>query len=285
MFYPETVPLSLIFQITIFFFKMISKNKVKLIKSLAQKKYRAKNNLFLVEGNKLVTDILKSNLEIKTLIATEEYLSSIKKFTDGIEEVIQTTKSEINKASLLKNPQECIALCKIPNPENLSKSIGHELCLCLEGIQDPGNLGTIMRIADWFGIYTIFASHDTADLYNPKVVQATMGAITRVKIIYCELIEIATKAQKEEVPVYGTFMDGENIYNKNLNQNGLVVMGNEGKGISKTLEKFIDEKILIPGYSEEKQNLPDSLNVSMATAIVCSEFRRDILGTKSRTQT
>ncbi len=259
---------------------MISKNKLKLINSLAQKRYRVKNKLFLAEGNNLVKDILKSEFEVKVLIGTEIFLESVEGYSSGIAEVIVAQQTEINKASLLSTPQQSIALCTIPDRDSAPPTVINGLNLCLDGIQDPGNLGTIVRIADWFGIKTIYASKNTADIYNPKAVQATMGAITRVNIFYLELIDLFKGAIEQGIPVYGSFMSGQNIYNSRLKSNGLIVMGNEGNGISSSLTPYMKHKIHIPGLFNDEGNPPDSLNVSMATAIICSEFRREQLKSK-----
>ncbi len=254
---------------------MISKNKIKQIKSLSQKKSRSKNKLFLVEGNKLVTEVIHSEIEIEYLIGTTDFLSSLKTEELELNELIEASQVEINKASLLQNPQQSIAVCRIPNQDFTINNLTGRLTLCLDTIQDPGNLGTIIRIADWFGIQTIIASPETADLFNPKVIQATMGAFCRVQVVYTNLINFFIEAKILELPVFGAFMEGENVYDMELSQEGIIVMGNEGNGISKELEPFINHKLHIPGYKTS-----ESLNVSVATAIICSEFRRQVLSGK-----
>ncbi len=254
---------------------MISKNKIKQIKSLSQKKYRAKNNLFLAEGNKLVTEVAKSGIEIEFLAATEEFMASLGSFKVQGNEIVIVTHKEIKKVSLLKNPQQALALCHIPQQEFSIDKIQHSLALYLDNVQDPGNLGTIIRIADWFGIETVCASSGTADIYNPKAVQATMGAFCRVQVNYIEPEVFFTEVKQMGIPVFGAYLDGENIYNQDLPRSGIIIMGSEGHGISKKIEPFITQKLHIPGYQTS-----ESLNVSIATAIICSEFRRKGLAGK-----
>ncbi len=252
---------------------MISKNKIKLIKSLAQKKYRIKENLFLVEGNKMVNELLASDFDIKTIICTKQFSDSNKNIlSEGIETII-TSQQEIQKVSLLKTPQQALAVCSIPVPK-YTNIIPQQLTLLLDGVQDPGNLGTIIRIADWYGISTIYASPATADIFNPKVIQASMGAFLRVNLCYIKPEEILLEAKNNNIPIYGTFLEGENIYEQTLTKEGIIIMGNEGKGISHNLEKFISQKILIPSFPTGQKKNSESLNVSIATAIVCSEFKR-----------
>jgi TrmH family RNA methyltransferase len=188
-------------------------------------------------------------------------------------EVIETTRESIQKASLLQNPQEALALVRQPKNERPEFDPKNDLTLVLDFIQDPGNLGTILRIADWFGISTVICSENTADTFNPKVVQASMGAIFRIKTWYTPLESFLNEATKDQIPVFGTFLEGDNIYTQPLSKNGLIVMGNEGNGISAEVSKFITQKLLIPTFSLQ-DNKPESLNVAIATAICCSEFRR-----------
>ena len=249
---------------------MISKNKIKQIKSLSQKKYRSKNKLFLVEGNKMVTEVIQSNIEIVFLAATKEFISELNLESVEINEIQTVSQEELNKASLLQNPQQALAVCKIPEQFFSVEKLKGSLTIGLDTIQDPGNLGTIIRIADWYGIDTIVASHETVDVFNPKVIQATMGAFCRVRVIYADLKELLTTPEINDVQVYGTFMEGKNIYTQNLPSKGLVIMGNEGQGISKELMPYVQNKLHIPGYQTS-----ESLNVAVATAIICSEFKRE----------
>lgn len=246
---------------------MLSKNKIKYINSLSMKKNRKDERVFVAEGNKLVTDLI-SSLSCKTLIATSEWLECNKGLI--AEETVCATHEEIKKISQQKTPQDVIAIFYQPQHEK-PKNIGQDnICLVLDDIQDPGNLGTIVRIADWFGIEDIVCSPNSADIYNSKVVQATMGAIARVRVHYTD-IEAFLSDKKENI--YGTLLDGDNIYEKELSRNGFIVMGNEGNGISKEVRKLINSKLYIPNYPQGRET-SESLNVAIATAIVCAEFRR-----------
>ncbi|QGY43101.1 RNA methyltransferase [Maribellus comscasis] len=255
---------------------MISKNKIKLIHSLSQKKYRKKENLFLVEGDKNVLDVLQSKINIIHLFATQSFITSNKINSNHAQEITEADTAEIKKASLQKNPQNCIALCKIPPQNNLPQKLENNLSLFLDGIQDPGNLGTILRISDWFGIEYIFCSPDTADIFNPKVVQSSMGSICRTKVIYSTFEKIFNLAKSSNVKITGTFLEGENIYAETLPERTLLIMGNEGNGIRKENEYGVDKKIMIPHFAINN-NKAESLNVAVATGIICSEFRRQQL--------
>lgn len=250
---------------------MLSKNKIKFIRSLELKKFRKENGMFLAEGNKLVSD-LAPHFRCSILVGTDEWLSSNKNI--HADEIICAGKEELSRASLLKSPQDVLAVFEIPHYPLSVDCPREELCIALDDIQDPGNLGTIIRIADWFGIHNIYCSHGTADAFSPKTVQATMGALARVRLHYCDIKELIYKLN--DVPVFGTFLDGENIYGNSLSSNGLIVMGNEGNGISKEVSALINRRILIPNYPQGNETT-DSLNVAVATAIVCSEFRRRLL--------
>lgn len=247
---------------------MLSKNKIKFIRSLEMKKNRKENGVFLAEGNKLVSE-LSAHFKCKLLVATSQWLDSNRNI--NADETIAVEKEELSRASLLKTPQDVLAVFEMPRYEASDDDPKKELCLALDDIQDPGNLGTIIRIADWFGIKNIYCSHGTADAFSPKTVQATMGALARVKIHYCDIKELISGL--DNVPVFGTFLDGNNIYESELSAYGLIVMGNEGNGISKEVSALINRRILIPNYPQGNETT-DSLNVAIATAIVCSEFRR-----------
>ena len=236
---------------------MISKNQIKFVRQLEQKKYRKKEGLFVAEGPKVVGDLLRAGFKAHTIFATSEWESQGQTFQEVSDE-------ELRRVSFLQHPQRVLALFSIPTESVPSVS---SLSLALDDVQDPGNLGTIIRIADWFGIDTIYCSENTADAWSPKVVQATMGSIARVNIIYTDLQELISKAQ---VPVYGTLLDGQDIYTQELSKEGIIVMGNEGNGISAPIRKLINRRLLIPQFHEG----PESLNVAIATAITCSEFRR-----------
>ena len=248
---------------------MISKNKIKYIRSLELKKNRNKEGKFVAEGFKVVDDLLALQ-PADLIVATQEWLHG--KHLAAQTEVIEVTEEELKKVSFLQHPQQVLAVFRQATSGDYSINTS-ELSLALDGVQDPGNLGTIIRIADWFGITHIYCSQDTADVYNPKVVQATMGSIARVKVEYGDLLGLV-ESLPDDVPVYGTLLDGDNIYQQTLENRGLIVMGNEGKGISPALAKKVNHKLLIPNFPEGRATA-DSLNVAIATAITCSEFRRN----------
>lgn len=251
---------------------MIGKNKIKLIKSLSFKKYRKKYGLFLVEGDKNVREVLISDYQVNELYATENFLESDEKIIRHALKINKVKTSEIKKASLLVQPQHALAICSIPVSEDTTPYL-KELSLFLDGIQDPGNLGTIIRICDWFGIEELICSPGTADIYNPKVIQASMGSFCRVKISYMPFDEIAGLAKELQIPIVGTYTHGLNIYKKILPDKALVVLGNEGSGISKEVSRSIEYKIKIPSFSKKEESA-ESLNVAIAAGIVCSEFKR-----------
>ena len=255
---------------------MISKSTIKLIKSLAIKKYRIKEKLFLVEGDKNVLEVLRSKYIVKQLFATDTFLSGNRGSVINAELIIELTTEEIKKASLQQNPQNCLAICKLPSTPRLPNKLERNLSLYLDGIQDPGNLGTIIRICDWFGIDHLFCSPETSDLYNPKVLQASMGSFCRVKVWYTAFEPVAGLAKNSNIPVYGTFLKGRNIYTENLTGKAMLVVGNEGNGISATIEKSIKNKITIPNLALSNIGA-ESLNVSVATGIICAEFKRQSL--------
>ncbi|MDR2627612.1 MAG: RNA methyltransferase [Dysgonamonadaceae bacterium] len=250
---------------------MLSKNKIKLIKSLGQKKYRAETHLFLAEGNKLVSDLLPY-FECVLLAATDCWLAG--KSHIAAREIVEVSQAEIDKASLLKNPQHVVGVFRQADYLPDADLLKDRLSIVLDDIQDPGNLGTIVRVADWFGIEHIICSPNSADIYNPKAIQSTMGAIARVQVHYTPPADfVRTLAAGKNFPVYGTFLDGESIYSQKLASRGLIVMGNEGKGIGRDLREVVSHKIYIPNYPEERKT-SESLNVALATAIACAEFRR-----------
>ena len=247
---------------------MISKATIKKIHALDMRKFRRNERLFVAEGPKLV-DELCATMKPVYIAALPEWISENAKIVSGTEYDI-VTPDELQRASLQKNPQQVIALFPIPEHRFCTEQLKNELVLMLDGVQDPGNLGTIARIADWFGIRNILCSAETADIYNPKAVQATMGALARVKFHYTDLLQLLSQY---DGPVYGTFLDGENIYGQELSENGIIVMGNEGKGISQGVGKMINRRLYIPNYPIGTQTT-ESLNVAIATSIVCAEFRR-----------
>ncbi|MDR2914325.1 MAG: RNA methyltransferase [Tannerella sp.] len=247
---------------------MLSKAKIKEIRALEMKKIRDEQNLFVAEGNKLVADMLHA-FECEWLIAHTSWMA-----TQGdipAKELILAEENDIRKVSFLKTPQDVLAVFKKPQYLLEEANPVSQLIIALDSIQDPGNLGTIIRLAGWFGIKHIVCSPDTADAFSPKTVQATMGALAHVNIHYTNLDEYIEKNKTS--PVYGTFLDGENIYKKKLSRNGIIIMGNEGKGIRPEIETLISERLYIPPYPPG-QTTTESLNVATATAIICAEFRR-----------
>lgn len=254
---------------------MISKSTIKLINSLALKKYRTKEKLFLVEGDKLVEEVIYSDLTIHELVITPEFPTAITEDFKNVNKVNRVSRRELKQASLLRSPQNSLAICCIPPPASFPSALNNKLSVYLDGIQDPGNMGTIIRICDWYGIEYIFSSPDSVDLFNPKVIQASMGSFNRIKYYECSFDEVKNLAHKSGSPVYGTFMDGQNIYTQKLPESALLVMGNEGNGIRAKIENRIDKRISIPNFSSNTAKA-ESLNVSVATAIICSEFRRSV---------
>lgn len=249
---------------------MLSKNKIKYIHSLELKKNRTREQRFVAEGHKVVGDLLQLR-SADILIATPQWLHG--KDIAPQTEVIEVSEDELRKVSFLQHPQQVMGVFPMPaERQPAPHPTETELTLALDGVQDPGNLGTIIRIADWFGIDRIYCSPDTADAYNPKVVQATMGSIARVDVVYTDL-GVLLDTLPTGFPVYGTFLDGTDIYRETLTAGGIIVMGNEGKGISPTLASRINRRLLIPNYPPERPTA-DSLNVAMATALTCAEFRR-----------
>ena len=242
----------------------LSANKIKYIRSLHQKKYRDEHNLFIAEGEKIVEEALRSGYNVKEVFYEKEI-----------------GKEAMSRISNLSSPSPVLAVIEKPNftPDSILQNLDSQgrkpLYLALDGVKDPGNLGTIIRVADWFGVDAIFASPGSVEVYNPKVVQATMGAIFRKHVIYTDLAQVCEKFLAAGLPVYGTFLAGKNLY-ENLPQEhkcGLVVMGSESFGISAQLESLISNKLLIPPYPADAQT-SESLNVAIATAIICAEFRR-----------
>jgi RNA methyltransferase, TrmH family len=242
---------------------MISKNQIKLIKSLQQKKYRKLYQLFFAEGVKVIQELLNSNYELVEIFTTQELFPNVEK-----SKINFISDSELKSISALVTPNECLAVFIIP--EKVEVDYSNTLQIALDDIRDPGNMGTIIRLADWFGIPNIICSDETVDVYNPKVIQATMGSIARVDVTYCDL---KSHLLNIKVPVYGTLLEGENIYAEKLIQPSIIVLGNESNGISPEIQRLITHKITIPRFGSLQQT--ESLNVATATAIVLSEFCRN----------
>lgn len=241
---------------------MVSKNQIKLITSLQQKKYRNIEKLFIAEGTKVIQELLQSNFELEHLYTTKEDFNEITSANRTI-----VSESDLKKISALSSINTCLGLFRVPE----SKTIQEEgLLVALDDIRDPGNMGTILRLCDWFGVKEVVCSKTTVDIYNPKVIQATMGSISRVNVNY---VDLNSFLENTSLPVFGTFMDGKNIYNQKLPKEGIIVMGNEANGISSTIEKIVSERLSIPRFGSLQQT--ESLNVATATAIVLSEFKRN----------
>lgn len=240
---------------------MLSKNQIKLINSLQQKKYRFKHGFFVAEGIKVVEEFLNSSYELEKLFCTDEvYFGSYK---DKLQVI---SDAELKKISSLSSPNKVLAVFKMPN---LTPIQSKGLIVALDGVNDPGNLGTIIRLCDWFGIHELICSKNTVDCYNAKVVQSTMGSLTRVSINY---VDLTTFLSETNLPIFGAFMDGENIYRANLPTKGILVMGNEANGISSEITEIIQNRISIPRFGTVQKT--ESLNVATATAILLNEFRR-----------
>jgi TrmH family RNA methyltransferase len=258
---------------------MLSKNKIKFINSLKKKKNRINKRFFIVEGEKIFYELFESSYRIKEIFATESFISELPDNKKSLAQSIHPiTEEELQKISDLKTPNKVLAIVEIPNQSISLEEVKDSLSLVLDRINDPGNLGTIIRTADWFGIQQIFCSADSVDLYNPKVIQATMGAFTRVKIFYKNLTEFLSQYQNiEGFHIYGTFLEGDNIYESEIKNKGLIIMGSESHGISDELSSYIHQKLFIPSYNTNKKSAQsESLNISVATGIICSEFRRRV---------
>jgi RNA methyltransferase, TrmH family len=253
---------------------MISKNRIKFITSLQKKKAREDEGLYIIEGDKLVKEFLSAKVPVKILAAKPEFLQSIPvELTSTINEIDSITYEELKQISTLKTPHNAVAVVYMPMKVMDPDKILKEFCVALDFVQDPGNLGTIIRAAGWFGIRNIVCSKECVDVYNPKVVQASMGALLHVNVFYTELKDFFAVAAKKKVPVFGTLLEGSSIYEHKLDNKGIILLGNESKGISEELLPFITDKIRIPKYSSAREGI-DSLNVGMAASVVFSEFLR-----------
>ena len=246
----------------------MTKAEIQFVRSLADKRTRDEEHLFIAEGDKLIAEIIASGWKIRHLYALEGHF-------EGHAE--QVSPKEMERLSQLKTASTSLAVVEQPRHKTPATASAEQLALALDGVQNPGNLGTIIRLADWFGVEDIFCSEDTADCFNPKVIQATMGAILRVRVHYLPLADFLARTAAQGVPVYGTMLDGENIYDAELKAGGVIVMGNEGKGVSEACARHFTHRLLIPTYPADRQG-SESLNVAMATGIVCAEFRRRTRG-------
>lgn len=253
---------------------MLLKNQIKYINSLRQKKHREEHGLFVAEGNKMVEELLASEITVKQIFAIPGFFQRCdEKALIGVE-CIEVKGLELERISGLHSPNQVIAVCEIPGRSLNVDGLCTELTLVLDDIRDPGNLGTIIRIADWFGIENIICSNETVDVYNPKVVQSTMGSIARIKIHYVDLPSFFEnlKQKNPATCIYGAVLNGENVFTEELVPKGFIVIGNESNGISNDLLPYISHKISIPSYA--KGASAESLNAAIATAIICAEFRR-----------
>lgn len=240
----------------------ISKNQLKLITSLSQKKYRQKHNLFIAEGIKVVNELLKSSFEVATLFCTNDYETNLTE-----DKIVRIDETDLKKISSLKSPNKVLGLFKIPKLNSINAS---GLIVALDAINDPGNLGTIIRLCDWYGVTQLICSTDTVDCFNQKVVQASMGSLTRIAINY---VNLEAYLNETHLPTYIADMDGDNVYKTQLPAEGILIMGNEANGVSNQIKKLISNKISIPRFGEVQET--ESLNVATATAILLSEFKRN----------
>jgi len=240
---------------------MVSKSQIKLITSLQHKKFRIEHQLFIAEGVKVIQELLQSNIVLEHLFVTEAIFENT-----NLSLKTPISLADMKRISALTTPSSCLAVFKIPKATKIEEK---GLIVALDDIRDPGNLGTIIRLCDWFGVKQLVCSKETVDVYNPKVIQATMGSITRVNVSYVDLNAFVTNTK---LPVFGTFMDGKNIYKETLPADGILIFGNEANGISAALEKSIQNRVAIPRFGDIQQT--ESLNVATATAVFLSEFRR-----------
>jgi TrmH family RNA methyltransferase len=253
---------------------MISKNKSKFIISLQKKKVRDEERVYVIEGDKLVREFLDAGIPLKNIIAKPEFISSLKtEMTMNVEEIEEVSYEELKKISTLKTPHNAIAIVPMAEKHADLTEIFRSLCVALDSVQDPGNLGTIIRAAAWFGIKNIICSNDCVDVYNPKVIQASMGAFLHVNVNYYNLKEVMLKARVNNISVFGALLEGKSIYNHKLDNKGIILLGNESKGISPDIIPFVTEKIMIPKFCDARQGI-DSLNVGMAASIIFYEFMR-----------
>lgn len=251
---------------------MITRNQIQYARSLHLKKFRDKNGEFIVEGPKLIGELAKSSYQIKQIFTLPEHQDALDKWNlKGVKPEVVNQK-ELNRMSALKNPNGMLAVAQIKTLQISDLKMQNEFVLLLDGISDPGNLGTIIRTADWFGVSTLVCSHDTVDVYNPKVVQATMGSVFRNHIYYANPVEFLSGLPRG-IPVYGTFLDGDNLYLELFRKSGVVVIGSESHGIRPATARLIGRRLHIPSFG----SVAESLNASVATAIMCSEIRRNHL--------
>jgi len=245
---------------------MLSKNTLKFIKSLQQKKFRKQEQSFFVEGSKNVTELLSSDFEVTQLLFTSKFAKENSGLVLDFEgEKYEVTQKTLESVGTFQSNDSALAVSKIKDNKDIEPQ-SNEWLIALDDVRDPGNLGTIIRIADWYGIKKLLLSNESADFYNPKVLHASMGSFTRLSFYYTDLVDYLAKLN---LPVFGAFLDGEIIYNTEFGEGGIILMGNESNGISKTLEKLVDHKVTIPRFGQA-----ESLNVAIATSIFCDNVRR-----------
>ncbi len=253
---------------------MVSKSKMNFIISLQKKKSREEEKLYVIEGDKLVKEFLSADIPVRILVAKPEFLNSLSLFhKQGVGEIIPASYDDLKKISSLKTPHNALAVIEMPDIKMDTDSLRKELSVALDCVQDPGNLGTIIRAAAWFGIRNIYCSENCVDVYNPKVIQSSMGAILHVNVFYTDLHKFLESAYENKIKIFGALVNGESIYSHRLGNYGIILLGNESKGISEELLPYITDKIMIPKISEETSGI-DSLNVSMAASVIFSEFTR-----------
>jgi TrmH family RNA methyltransferase len=253
---------------------MLSKNLSRFIISLQKKKTRDGEGLFVIEGDKIVREFLMAGIALRILVAKREFISSLTPLMKQlIAETHDASFDELRHAGTLKTPHNALAVLKMPERGSDEEALDNGLCAALDFVQDPGNLGTIIRAAAWFGIRNIVCSADSVDMYNPKVIQATMGAILHVRVFYSGLKGFLDRAGEKGLPIYGTVLGGESVYEHTLGRRGIILLGNESRGISGELMPYITDKIMIPGAGRVMPGI-ESLNVGMAASVVFSEFQR-----------
>lgn len=255
---------------------MITREQIKYIRSLQQKKHREEYRCFIAEGLKIIREVIASSRsDIEFLVCTSKYRKQLETdFSIHELKIIEASEKEFSRISNLKTPQEALAVLRMGKQANSTDSINKGLLLALDRIQDPGNFGTLLRIADWFGIKNLICSNDCVDIYNPKVIQASMGAFLRVRVRYGNLTELLPiLKEKQGFTIYGTALNGDSIYTEDYADNSVIILGNESSGISRPVMTITDRQLVIPNYGAGKEKT-ESLNVSVAAAVICSEIRR-----------